>query len=95
MGALVQGGNKSSKLVPDNCIRIGLYEYTRQSSVYSEVFAAEKLLVAQLTTSLQPMKGLVEKYGQAMSGEEDPPPATIDEVGDRFKAGYRVRVEED
>ena len=33
MGSLVRGGNKSSKLVPDNCIRMGLYEYAKQGSL--------------------------------------------------------------
>ena len=86
MGSLVRGGNKNSKLVPDNCIRMGLYECVNQSSLYSDVFSAEKLWIAQLATSPQPnplykMKGLVEKYSQAMSGEDDPPPATLDDVG--------------
>ena len=94
MGSLVRGGNKNAKLVPDNCIRMGLYEYANQGSLYSDVFSAEKLWLAQLRTSLEPnplykMKGLVEKHVQAMLGEEDPPPATLDDVGFRFRAVYQ------
>ena len=91
MGTLSQGGGAKNKLVVDEKIHVGLYEYAKNGSVYSDFFGEGRLFVAQMATSRQPSplyqaRKLVEVYGASQREEEDPPPRTLDEVGFRFRA---------
>ena len=91
MGSLVLGGSTQPKPVFDDQIHIGLMEYAKRGSIYSDTFGAGKLWVAQMATSRQPnplfqMKKLMELYGQATAGAEDPPPATPEDLELRYKA---------
>ena len=91
MGSLIQGGSAKNKLVVDEKIHVGLYEYCKNGSVYSDFFGEGRLFVAQMATSRQPSplyqtRRMVEVYGVSYREGEDPTPRTLDEVAFRFRA---------
>ena len=93
MGSLLSGGSSREKPVFDDRIHIGLSEYAKNGSVYSQAFGQGKLWLAQMATSRQPnplyqMKRQVELYGQAEAevGGDDPPPTTLEDVELRYRA---------
>lgn len=94
MGNLSSGGSLKPKPVFDERIHVGLYEYAKKGSLFSEFFGEGKLFVAQMATSCQPNplyqnKKVVESYGASEAESEDPPPRTLDEVSSRFRAVHQ------
>ena len=91
MGGLMAGGRAEPKPVLDDKVHVGLYEYAKLASVYSDVYGTGKLWVALMLTARKPSplyknKRAIELYGEAASKDEDPPPPDSETLAMRYHA---------
>ena len=95
IGILSAGGSaKKSLALTDDAIHVGLYEYVKQGSTYSDIFSQNKLWVAQMLTARRPdplfkTKRIMEMFAEADSTGNDPPPRTFDDFALRYRALYQ------
>ena len=94
-GNLASGGSPRAKPIFDDRIHIGLSEYAKNGSGYSQTFGEGILWQAQMATSRQPspldhMRKQVKLYGEEEAGADDPPPTWMEGVEMRYRAVYQV-----